>query len=154
MHVWLRALRRIESTMPCMPWRVIFPSSSSVWNALESCSSCVSCTQLDMLLRPKVCQGDIWRCLVHCLCICPCPKCPRYLPPRLRRGVHGCGILTFLPKPAPCRLDKSLPLLTYLTSSLQDRPLITLLNPTRTSILTLCYFGDLGHDCYSAHELH
>jgi hypothetical protein len=55
MHAWLRALRRIESTVPCMSWRVIFPSSSSAWKALESCSSCVLCTQLDMIRGPKVC---------------------------------------------------------------------------------------------------
>jgi hypothetical protein len=77
MHVWLRALRRLESTMPCIPWRVMFPSSSNVWKALESCSSCLSCTQLDMIRKPKVCPCDIR----HCLRIYPCPKCRRCPPP-------------------------------------------------------------------------
>jgi hypothetical protein len=89
MHAWLRALRRIESTVPCLPWRVIFPSSSSAWKALESCSSCVPCTQLDMIHGPKVCLWYKRLCLVHCLCSYPCPNCPRCPPPF--------GVAAFLP---------------------------------------------------------
>jgi hypothetical protein len=37
----------------------------------------------------------------------------------------GCGILTFLPKPAVCRFALSLPLLTYLPSFLRDQPSVT-----------------------------
>jgi hypothetical protein len=40
--------------------------------------------------------------------------------------VWGCGILTFLPKPASCRFAFSLPLLTYLPSFLRDRPSVTI----------------------------
>jgi hypothetical protein len=121
MHAWLKALRRIESTVPCMPCRAIFPSSISAWKALESCSRCVPCTQLDMIPGSKVCPGYKRLCLVHCLCTYPCPKLPM-----VPSTVGGCGILTFLPKPASCRFAFSLPLLTYLPSFLCDRPSLTL----------------------------
>jgi hypothetical protein len=115
------ALRRIESTVPCMPWRVIFPSSNSACKALKSCSSCVPCTQLDMIRGPTVCLWYKRLCLVQCLCRYPCPNLLK-----VPSTVWGCGILTFLPKPASCRFAFSLPLLTYLPSFLRDRPSVTL----------------------------
>jgi hypothetical protein len=89
MHAWLRAPRRIRSSVPCMPWRVISPSPSRAWKALESCSSCVPCSQLDMIRGPKVCPGYVRLCLLHCLCIHPCPKC-LWCPPPF-------GVAAFLP---------------------------------------------------------
>jgi hypothetical protein len=113
MPAWLR---RIESTVPCMPWRVIFPSSSSAWKALESCSSCVPCTQLDMIRGPKVCLWYKRLCLVHCLCRYPCPNCLRCPPPF--------GVAAFLPfflnlHPAGLPLAFHC-LLTFLPSSVTD----------------------------------
>jgi hypothetical protein len=40
--------------------------------------------------------------------------------PKVPSTVWGCGILTFLPKPASCRFAFSLPLPTYLPSSVTD----------------------------------
>jgi hypothetical protein len=116
MHAWLRALRRFESTVSCMPWRVRFPFSSSAWKALESCSSCVPCTQLDMIPGPKVCLWYKRLCLVHCLCSYPCPTYLRCPPPF--------GVAAFLPSflnlhPAGLSLAFHC-LLTFLPSSVTD----------------------------------
>jgi hypothetical protein len=114
MHVWLRALRRIVSTVPCMPWRVIFPSSSSACKAFKSCSSCVECTQLGMTCGPYVCPGD--KALPSAMYL----HFSLSKVPKVSSTVRCCGILTYLPKPASCRLALTLPLRTYLTSSMTD----------------------------------
>jgi hypothetical protein len=109
-----------------MPWRVIFPSSSSAWKALESCSSCVPCTQLDMIRGPKVCLWYKRLCLVHCLCRYPCPNCLRCPPPF--------GVAAFLPfflnlHPAGLPLAFHC-LLTFLPSSVTDPRLQHVPSPT------------------------
>jgi hypothetical protein len=120
--------------VPCMPWRVIFPSSSSAWKALESCSSCVPCTQLDMIRGLKVCLWYKRLCLVHCLSRYPCPNCLRCPPPF--------GVAAFLPfflnlHPAGLPLAFHC-LLTFLPSSVTD--------PRLQAGMSLCQLN--AHVCW------
>jgi hypothetical protein len=110
MHVWLR---RTENTVPCMPCRVVFPSSSNAWKELESCSSCVSCTQHDKVREQKVCPGNITYiirpCPLHCPCFYPCPE--------FLSSSAALEVAPFLPSFLNLLqnwLALSLPLLTYL----------------------------------------
>jgi hypothetical protein len=112
MQAWLRVQRQIESTVPCMPWRVSSPLQvvhGRHWNL----------AQLDRIRGPKVCPGYKRLRLVHCLCSYPCPNCPR-CPPPFRVAAFLPFFLNLHPAPASCRFAFSLPLLSYLPSSLTD----------------------------------
>jgi hypothetical protein len=119
MHARLSALRWIKSTVPCMPWREIFPSSSSAWKALESCSSRVPCTQLDLICGPKVCPGYKRLCVGHCLGSYSCPNCLR-CPPPFGVAAFSPSFLNLHPAGLPVAFHC---LLTFLPFSVTDLPL-------------------------------
>jgi hypothetical protein len=136
-----------------MPWRVIFPSSSSAWKALESCSRCVPCTQLDMIRGPKVCLWYKRLCLVHCLCRYPCPNCLRCPPPF---GVAA-FLLSFLnlqvclyPSTAYFLRDRPSVTPSKVTSGIWTRITVKTMHPARPDTA----WADLRSACHVKHGTH
>jgi hypothetical protein len=125
--------------MPCMPRRWMSPSSSSAWEALKSCSSCVMHSTLHDTGTeglPGIYNASPSALDLH-LSLSEVPKVPF--------SVRGCSVRAYLPKPASCRFSQSLPLLTYLFSFLPDRPSVTLLQlpqlPLKVTLLAMHPWG-------------